>query len=139
MRRIPSKGTKPELYVRTLLHKLGYRFRLNGKTNKRKLKKGILPGKPDIVLAKYNAVIFVNGCFWHGHTNCKKAHLPKTNTDYWKRKIQKNMQRDKKVNDELCKMGYKILTIWECQIEDKSVNISNIVTNFLEGGGNLDE
>ena len=107
MSRIRSKDTKPELVVRSLLHRMGYRFRLHRKD---------LPGKPDIVLPKYKTVIFVHGCFWHGHKVCKRGNMPKSNRDYWVQKIQKNIDRDKKHRKELKKMGWKVLTIWECQI-----------------------
>ena len=83
MSRIRSKNTSPEKTVRSLLHSMGYRFRLHGRVNKRLYKKGILPGKPDIVLAKYKTVIFVHGCFWHRHERCKKCTTPKTRTEWW--------------------------------------------------------
>jgi DNA mismatch endonuclease (patch repair protein) len=96
MSRIKSKNTKPELKFRSTLHKLGYRFRLHRKD---------LPGKPDIVLSKYKTIIFVNGCFWHHHSNCKLGRLPKSKLDYWKPKIFKNVKRDKKAKKELETVG----------------------------------
>ncbi|MEC7641315.1 MAG: DNA mismatch endonuclease Vsr, partial [Nitrospinota bacterium] len=88
MSRIRSRDTSPELIVRSLLHRLGYRFRIHRKD---------LPGKPDIVLAKYKTVIFVHGCFWHQHKDCKYAYLPKTRVNFWKEKLQGNSERDKRV------------------------------------------
>lgn len=87
MSRVKSKNTSPELKVRSLLHRLGYRFRVNQKN---------LPGCPDIVLKKHQSVIFVNGCFWHGHKLCKKSKLPKSNVPFWEEKIKRNIERDKK-------------------------------------------
>jgi len=91
MSRIRSSNTKPELAVRSLLHRHGFRFTVNGPSNKK------LSGKPDIVLPKYKTVIFVHGCFWHGHENCKIYRIPKTRTDWWIAKIGKNLERDKRV------------------------------------------
>lgn len=108
MSRIRSKNTKPELIVRSYLHKQGYRFRLHDKT---------LPGKPDIVLKKYKTVIFVHGCFWHGHKNCKYFVVPKTRTKWWLNKINGNIARDKKAQKELKKLGWKATYIWGCWIK----------------------
>jgi len=107
MSRIRGKNTTPELKVRSLLHSLGYRFRLHRKD---------LPGSPDIVLPKYKTVIFVNGCFWHHHKDCKRANWPKTNTDYWKKKIRQTVQRDKESILKLKKTNWYPLIIWECDI-----------------------
>lgn len=107
MSRIKGTNTKPEKIIRKMLHKMGYRFRLHRKD---------LPGKPDIVLPKYNKVIFVNGCFWHGHRNCKKAELPESNRDFWKEKIRKTQLRDKKSNRQLKNLGWNVLTIWQCEL-----------------------
>lgn len=117
MSKIKSKNTKPEKVVRSLLFSLGYRFRLHVKD---------LPGKPDIVLPKYKTVVLVNGCFWHGHENCKDAGIPKTNSQFWYDKISKNKERDKRVLNELEQAGWKVLVIWECQINDKEKLISFI-------------
>jgi DNA mismatch endonuclease (patch repair protein) len=108
MSRIRSSNTKPELAVRSLLFRNGFRFTVNGPSNKK------LPGKPDIVLPKYKSVIFVHGCFWHGHENCKISRIPKTRTDWWNEKISKNQKRDKRVGGELKELGWIVLTIWEC-------------------------
>ena len=107
MSRIRSKDTKPEKIIRSILHKLGFRFRINRKD---------LPGKPDIVLPKYKTVIFVHGCFWHQHEGCKYAVMPKSNTNYWKPKLTKNVDRDKLNVKRLNEIGWNVLTIWECQI-----------------------
>ena len=108
MSRIKGKDTKPEMLVRRFLHGHGYRYTLHNKK---------LPGRPDIVLPKYNTVIFVNGCFWHGHKNCKYYVVPKTRTDWWLNKINGNIANDKRKQAALKKLGYKIITLWECQLK----------------------
>ena len=105
---IKSKDTKPEILVRKYLWHLGFRFRLNSSR---------LPGHPDIVLRKYRTCIFVNGCFWHGHEGCKYYVIPKTNTQFWIDKIDRNKQRDIDTQKELAKMGWHYITIWECQLK----------------------
>ena len=124
MSKIKSKNTKPEKIVRSLLFSMGYRFRLHVKD---------LPGKPDIVLPKYKTVILVNGCFWHGHENCKDSGIPKTNSDFWYDKISKNKERDKRVSNELEQAGWKVLVVWECQINDKEKLISFLKTGLKKG------
>lgn len=109
MSRIRSKDTKPEKIIRSILHKQGFRFRINRKD---------LPGKPDIVLPKYKTVIFVHGCFWHRHEGCKYAYTPKSNIDFWNKKFSSNLQRDKNIQNKLRKSGWKVLTIWECEIKE---------------------
>jgi DNA mismatch endonuclease, patch repair protein len=110
MSRIRSTNTKPELIVRRCLHSMGYRFRLHRRD---------LPGKPDIVLPKHNTVILVNGCFWHGHTGCKTpCRIPATNTEFWTEKITRNKARDIKNRRDLRKLGWKVITIWECWTKD---------------------
>jgi len=106
MSRIRSKDTRPEKTVRSLLHSMGYRFRIN-RTD--------LPGKPDIVLPKHQTVIFVHGCFWHRHKNCKRCTIPKTRTEFWLQKFEKNVLRDKKNQKVLRKLGWRIIVVWECQ------------------------
>ena len=108
MKRIRSKDTQPELKVRKFLHQSGFRFRLHKKE---------LPGKPDIVLKKYRSVIFVNGCFWHGHSICNVGHSPKSNQSYWTPKIEGNIARDKKNQDALKKLGWIVYVIWECELK----------------------
>lgn len=110
MSRIRSKNTKPELQVRSMLHRLGYRFTVNGPKNRQ------LPGKPDIVLPKYKTVIFVHGCFWHGHEGCKHFRLPKTRTDWWRAKIEGNIARDKKAQKGLNALGWKVVVVWGCEL-----------------------
>ena len=107
MAKIKQKNTEPEIIVRHFLYSKGFRYRINLKS---------LPGSPDIVLPKYKTVIFVHGCFWHGHSNCKIAHIPKSNTKKWIHKIQKNIDRDLSNRITLMKMGWHILTVWECQL-----------------------
>lgn len=108
MSRIKSKDTKPELIVRKFLHANGFRFRLHSKN---------LPGKPDIVLPKHKTVIFIHGCFWHGHKGCKYFVVPKTKTEWWLDKINGNKANDKKKKSAIVKEGYSVLTIWECQLK----------------------
>ncbi len=110
MSHIRSKNTKPEMLVRKFLFGRGFRYRLNSSK---------LPGHPDIVLRKYRTVIFVNGCFWHGHKDCKYFKLPKTNIEFWTTKIERNQARDIKDLDTLTKMGWNCITIWECQLKPK--------------------
>lgn len=116
MSRIHSKDTKPEIKVRKYLHNLGYRFRLNGKISKKFYSKGVLPGKPDLVMKKLNTVVFVNGCFWHRHENCRRSSKPKSNKVYWQNKIQKNVERDEKNYQILKDMGWNVIILWECKI-----------------------
>lgn len=108
MSHIKSINTSPELMVRRYLHAQGLRFRLHVKD---------LPGKPDIVLSKYHTVIFVHGCFWHGHEGCKYFRYPKSRLEYWKPKIEKNILRDAKVLETLRGMGWTVLIVWECQLK----------------------
>jgi DNA mismatch endonuclease (patch repair protein) len=107
MSRIRSKNTKPELAVRSLLHRMGYRFRLH---------KRDLPGKPDIVLPKYKTVIFVHGCFWHRHPRCKYAYRPKSRVNFWQNKFKENIGRDRKNQSELKRLGWKSIVVWECEV-----------------------
>lgn len=110
MSAIKGRNTKPEILVRKFLFSRGFRYRLNHPR---------LPGHPDLVLRKYRTVIFVNGCFWHGHENCKYFRLPKTNIDFWSNKIKRNKERDKKEQCQLAAMGWHCITIWECQLKPK--------------------
>jgi len=118
MSQIKGRNTKPEILVRKFLHSKGYRFRLHDKK---------LPGKPDIVLPKYKTVIFVHGCFWHGHKGCKYFVLPKTRTAWWLRKIEGNKMRDKKVYVELKKSGWKVIKVWECEIRKNRLNLASFL------------
>ena len=121
MQQIKGKDTKPEMQVRTFLHAHGYRCRLHDKK---------LPGKPDIALRKYNTLIFIHGCFWHGHTNCKYYTVPKTRTEWWLNKINGNIANDKKAMAALKKEGWKIITIWECQL--KPARVENTLNTLLK-------
>ena len=108
MSRIRGKATKPELLVRHWLWSHGYRYRLNVKS---------VPGKPDIVLRKYRTAIFVNGCFWHGHEGCSLYSVPKSNTDFWIAKVQRNRERDQQEYKALHDAGWQVVVIWECQLK----------------------
>ena len=110
MSAIKGRNTKPELLVRKFLFSRGFRYRLNHPR---------LPGHPDLVLRKYRTVIFVNGCFWHGHENCKYFRLPKTNIDFWSNKIERNKERDLKERMQLRNMGWHVILLWECQLKSK--------------------
>ncbi|MBO9703673.1 MAG: DNA mismatch endonuclease Vsr [Sporocytophaga sp.] len=125
MSQIKGKNTKPEILVRKFLFSKGLRYRLNSRN---------LPGKPDIVLAKYNTVIFVNGCFWHGHAGCKYFTIPKTRTEWWREKINKNMERDKKVIKELNERGWIVNTIWQCElkVKNKEKALNDLLINILK-------
>lgn len=108
MRRVKSQDTGPEIEVRRILHQMGYRFRVHNKN---------LPGKPDIVLPKYKTIVFVNGCFWHGHTCAKGRSRPTTNVDFWNDKVAKTIKRDGVAKKELQKLGWRVITIWECSLK----------------------
>ena len=121
MSAIKSKNTKPEIAVRKLLHSMGYRFRLHRKD---------LPGSPDIVLPKYKTVIFVHGCFWHRHNNCKYATTPKTRKEFWENKFDENVKRDNLNQANLSLKGWKIIILWECQLkEDMKKRIRELLPN----------
>lgn len=103
---IRGRDTKPELAVRRLVHALGYRFRLHRRD---------LPGSPDVVLPKHRKVIFVHGCFWHRHPGCRFAYNPKSRVDFWATKFAENVARDRRTHAELVRMGWQVLTVWECE------------------------
>lgn len=121
MRRIHSRDTGAEITVRSIAHRLGYRFRLQRKD---------LPGKPDLVFPKLRKVIFVHGCFWHQHTKCADGRLPKSRTEYWGPKLSRNKQRDSVNRRALTLLGWKSLVIWECEIQ-KPEHIVRIIEHFL--------
>lgn len=123
MSQIKGKNTKPEIEVRRFLHSKGFRFRIHY---------NILPGRPDIVLPKYKTVIFINGCFWHGHTGCKYFKLPETRADWWKKKIFETKKRDKRKYAELKKSDWKVLIIWECEIKHKKEQILESLLKSLQ-------
>jgi len=110
MSKIRGIDTKPEILVRKFLFSEGFRYRKNSQN---------LPGSPDIVLPKYKTVIFINGCFWHGHDKCKTWRMPLTRKEYWQTKIGKNQARDKRVVSALKMLGWKVIIVWECQIKNK--------------------
>ena len=112
MSRIRSKNTSPEMRVRSLLHRMGYRFRLHLKN---------LPGRPDIVLPKYKTVIFVHGCFWHRHQGCKNCTTPTNRREWWLTKLEGNAARDKVHRDALKKLGWRVIVVWECESESEAL------------------
>jgi len=122
MSRVQQQNTKPEKIVRSLLHRLGFRFRKNVSS---------LLGKPDIVLPKYKTIIFVHGCFWHQHTGCRKSRRPTTNVEFWNEKLDKNTKRDKQTEAELKNLGWNILTVWDCEIKDKELLIEKLKNSLL--------
>lgn len=123
MRQVREKNTSPELKVRSLAHRLGFRFRLHRKD---------LPGKPDLVFPSRKKIIFVHGCFWHGHNCTRGCRVPKTNSEYWIEKIQRNMERDSKHQSILKVAGWDILVIWECEINNPEM-IAEKIDGFLSG------
>ena len=123
MSRIRSKNTKPEMVVRSLLHRMGYRFRLHRKD---------LVGKPDIVLPKYKTVIFVHGCFWHRHKGCKRCTTPSSNQGYWSKKFKRNIAQDKKNKKLLNEIKWKVIVVWECETKDIKKLKYQIQNEFLK-------
>lgn len=129
MSRIKGKNTKPEMLVRKFLHGKGLRYGLHNKG---------LPGTPDLCFRKYKKVLFINGCFWHGHKNCKYFKLPATRTVWWKNKINATIQRDKKKIEELLFLGWDSLTVWECELKpDKREHTLNNIYLAIVGGEKL--
>ena len=110
MSRVRSATTKPEMLIRSFLHKNGFRFRLHVKT---------LPGHPDIVLPKYKTIVEVRGCFWHHHLGCKSASTPSSNTAFWNEKFHRNIERDKKNESALKELGWNVIVVWECETRKK--------------------
>ena len=117
MSRVRSKNTKPELKVRRMLHRAGYRFRLHRKD---------LPGTPDIVLPRYHTVVMVHGCFFHGHDGCRRAKLPATRPEFWSAKIANNQARDAAASSALTALGYRVVTLWECQLKDEAAALKAV-------------
>lgn len=126
MAAIRSRDTKPEMFVRRYLHSMGWRYGLHNKK---------LPGTPDIVLRRFKTVIFVHGCFWHGHENCKYYRLPKSNTEFWQTKVDKNRARDVRDIDALHKLGWRVVVVWECQLktEGRRQDTFNKLSVILNG------
>ena len=123
MQAVRSKNTTVELLIRSTVHRLGFRFRLHRKD---------LPGTPDIVFPSRKSVIFVHGCFWHGH-ECSRGNLPSSNVDFWQAKIQRNQERDSHSEKQLQKEGWRTMTVWECETKDKDTLVKGIC-QFLEKG-----
>lgn len=123
MSMIRCANTKPEREVRSALHRRGFRFRINVKD---------LPGKPDIVLPKYRKVIFVHGCFWHQHRHCEKSHLPKSRISFWSQKLSANVARDVRNRTALRALGWKPITIWECELTDSKKAFQRLVSAITE-------
>jgi DNA mismatch endonuclease, patch repair protein len=122
MSRIRSKNTAPEMIVRSLLHRLGYRFRIHRRD---------LPGRPDIVLPKLRVALFVHGCYWHRHKGCRLAYTPKSRTEFWQHKFEENVERDKRSIGALRELGWHVLVIWECQISNEEW-LADRIGRFLE-------
>lgn len=123
MSRIRGKDTKPEIAVRKMLHAAGFRFRLHVKE---------LPGKPDIVLPKWKTVVFVHGCFWHRHEGCKDTTTPKTRTDWWLEKFNKNVANDLKKRRDLEDAGWKVLVVWECEVKPTGYRLTQIQDEIVK-------
>lgn len=126
MSHVTGKETKPEIIVRKYLFARGLRYRKNVKR---------LPGTPDIVFPKYKTAVFVNGCFWHGHKGCKYSHLPSTNLEYWEKKISDNLERDERQKRELEELGYRVLTVWQCQLKPRvrEENLEKLINEIISG------
>jgi DNA mismatch endonuclease (patch repair protein) len=125
MSRIKGSDTKPEIIVRSFLHRQGLRFRVNDKN---------LPGKPDIVLKKYRTIVFVDGCFWHRHTGCRFAYTPKSRIEFWTEKFESNVKRDRIVNTMLKEQSWNVVRIWQCETKtsEKLSHLTNQITNGVE-------
>ena len=121
MSRISGGNTKPEIVVRKMLHSMGYRFRLHSRR---------LPGTPDVVLPRHHKIVFIHGCFWHGHKNCSRAKRPVSNEDFWNKKIEANIKRDNIAVKELRNSGWEVLIIWQCETKDHDVMLNKLL-NFM--------
>lgn len=124
MSRIRNRDTRPELKLRSMLHRVGFRFRLHNRN---------LPGKPDIILKKYRTVIFVHGCYWHRHEGCANATTPGTRTEFWQAKFDSNVRRDRQVRVKLEAMGWRVIVVWECELEGGKDELLNCVEQKLKG------
>ena len=124
MAAIKCSNTKPEILVRKLLHALGFRFRLHRRD---------LPGRPDIVLPRYNSVVFVNGCFWHQHKGCKLAHKPASRQEYWVAKLERNVKRDQSSFSKLTQLGWQVIVVWECDLRNPDA-VGRRLQTLLEQG-----
>lgn len=123
MSRVRSKDTKPEVRVRSVLHRMGYRFRVHRKD---------LPGNPDIVLPKHRTVVFVHGCFWHQHPGCRRATVPQGNADYWGPKLRRNVERDEEAQRLLWERGWRVLVLWECEMPHGNEELADKLRGLLE-------
>lgn len=112
MSRVRGRDTKPEILVRSFIHRMGYRFRIHRRD---------LPGNPDIVLPRHGKVVFVHGCFWHGHKGCPRSKRPTSNEKFWNRKLNSNIERDKRFQKDLRRMGWKVLVVWQCETRRSEV------------------
>jgi DNA mismatch endonuclease, patch repair protein len=121
MSRVKNKNTKPEVQVRSMLHRMGYRFRLHGRD---------LPGAPDIVLPRHRKAIFVHGCFWHNH-DCRRGKRPNSRTDFWNAKLDANVERDRAKREVLEEQGWQVLTVWECELKDPDA-VREKLRHFME-------
>ncbi len=121
MSRVRNRDTAPEVAVRSMIHRMGYRFRLHARD---------LPGTPDIVLPRHKKVVFVHGCFWHGHEGCPRAKLPQTNAEFWRKKIETNVRRDRKVVEELAECGWQVLIVWGCELRHPQ-HLTEKLADFL--------
>jgi len=127
MAAVRGKDTKPERKVRSFLHSNGLRYRLHAKD---------LPGKPDLVFPKYRTVVFINGCFWHGHADCQLARMPKSNVKFWNDKIQANKDRDKMNNKRLRALDWRVITVWECKLSPRDLN--RLMGSIKKAGTRID-
>lgn len=126
MSRIRGRDTRPELLLRSLLHRAGFRFRLHAKQ---------LPGRPDVVLPKYKAAIFVHGCFWHRHPGCQNATTPSTRREFWQEKLDGNVSRDARNRADLEAAGWTVLTVWECELKADAESVVSQLARELRGNG----
>lgn len=129
MSRIRGRDTKPEVTVRSLLHRMGFRFRLHAKE---------LPGRPDIVLPRYRTAVLVHGCFWHRHPGCQFAYQPKSRTVFWTKKFEENVARDRKTRAALGQAGWHVIVVWECELRDMDVLAERFDAELRKGSGTPD-
>jgi DNA mismatch endonuclease, patch repair protein len=125
MSTVRSRDTKPEWILRCGLHRIGFRYRLQNSH---------LPGSPDLIFPKYQSVVFVHGCYWHRHEGCKDATMPKTNVDFWKKKFSENLERDRRIVHELKTSDWRVLVVWECELNQKTIETIHRVANWLVQG-----
>ncbi|HEX6860988.1 MAG TPA: very short patch repair endonuclease [Caulobacteraceae bacterium] len=125
MSRIRGRDTKPETRLRSMLHRAGFRFRLHPKN---------LPGRPDIVMPKYKTAIMVHGCFWHRHPGCRNATTPTTRREFWQAKFDANVYRDRKVEQQLVDLGWRVITVWECELKKEPEQVVERIGSRLGGG-----